>query len=184
MAAPDQPTAFDDVVAFIKNGIPGAQLYSHEPCKTSAESMEARYRASGLRVPGAKSLLFKLDVKDRGDVYAVFVLPGFNKLDSKRLKRALKKRVAGMHRYRFATAEEMAQVARGVEPGRMPPIGRPIFPRITYTFFDEALLEFELVGFNAALFEQSFIVPAQDLVRLVPHDALFACSEREDSAAV
>jgi prolyl-tRNA editing enzyme YbaK/EbsC (Cys-tRNA(Pro) deacylase) len=168
--------AHEDVVAFISAGIPTAKLYEHPECRTSAESIEARYAASGLRVPGAKSLLMKLDVKDRDDVFAAIILPGFNKLDSKALKSELKTRVPGMQRMRFATPEEMFDIARGMQPGKMPPIGRPIFPKITYTFFDSALLDHELVGFNAAYFEKSFIVPTKELIALVPHDGVFTCS--------
>lgn len=164
------------LVAFIRAGIPDAKLYTHPACKTSAESREARHAASGMYVAGAKAILMKLERKEYPDAYAVIVLPGTHKLDSAALKAELKKRVPGMHRMRFATPEEMAEAARGMQPGKMPPVGRPIFPDIAYTFYDAALLDEEYVGFNAAHFEHSFIIKAADLAALVPNDGVFSCS--------
>lgn len=166
----------NDVVACFLNGSSDAKLYEHEPSKTSEESMEARYKASGERVTGAKAILIKLDVKDKPDTFAVIILPGFNRLDSKALKEQLRERIPGMRSFRFATAEEMARVARGVQPGKMPPIGRPVFPDIQYTFIDKALLDHNKVGFNAAHFERSIIMPTAELARLVPNDGITACS--------
>ena len=165
-----------DVAAFFLNSSNNAKLYTHEASRTSEESMEARYKASGERVVGAKAILIKLDVKDRSDVFAVVLLPGFNRLDSKALKEQLRERISGMRNFRFATAEEMARVARDVQPGKMPPIGRPIFPDIQYTFIDNALLEHEKVGFNAAHFERSIILPTKQLIDIVPADGYLSCS--------
>lgn len=75
----------------------------------------------------------------------------------------------------------MERVARGVQPGKMPPFGRPIFPDIAYTFVDEALLKHDKVGFNAAHFEKSIIMPTKDLLEIVPHDGVFACSTEPES---
>ena len=166
----------NDVVAFFLNDSSDAKLYEHEPSKTSEESMEARYKASGERVTGAKAILIKLDVKDKPGTFAVIILPGFNRLDSKALKEQLRERIPGMRNFRFATAEEMARVARGVQPGKMPPIGRPVFPDIQYTFIDKALLDHNKVGFNAAHFERSIILPTEALAELVQNDGLLTCS--------
>jgi prolyl-tRNA editing enzyme YbaK/EbsC (Cys-tRNA(Pro) deacylase) len=153
-----------------------AELFKHPECKTSEESMEARYKASGERVTGAKALLVKLDVRDQPDVFAVIVLPGFNKLNSKAMKKELKDRVRDFRSFRFASPEEMEQKARGMQPGKMPPFGRPLFPEIAYTFIDDALVSHDKIGFNAADFESSFIIPTEEYLRLVERDGIFPCS--------
>ena len=172
----DNKTVHDDIVAFFVHDGNGATLYTHRPSKTSEESMQARFEASGEKVTGAKALLVKLDIKDRTGVYAVIIMPGFNRLDSKALKAQLKAQVPGLHGFRFASPEEMAHIARGIQPGKMPPVGRPVFPDIRYTFIDAALQTHEKVGFNAADFERSIIMPSAALIDLVPHDGVVDCS--------
>ena len=169
----------EELAAFLAAEAPSAKLFSHQPSKTSEESMEARHSASGERVTGAKALLIKMDVKDRPDVFAVIILPGFSKLDSKAMKKELKVRVAGFRSFRFATPEEMDQKARGMQPGKMPPFGRPVFPDIDLTFIDEALKEHDKIGFNAANFEKSIIMDTDDYFKIVTSDGVFPCSAEE-----
>ena len=166
----------EELTTFLAKAAPSAKLFSHQPSKTSEESMEARHSASGEKVTGAKALLIKMDVKDKPDVFAVIILPGFNKLDSKAMKKELKERVPGFRSFRFATPEEMEQKARGMQPGKMPPFGRPIFPDIDLTFIDEALKEHDRIGFNAADFEKSIIMDTDDYLNAVTNDGMFPCS--------
>jgi len=165
-----------EIVNFVTDKAPSAKLVEHPASKTSEESMEARHKASGERVTGAKALLIKIDIRDRPAEFAVIVLPGFNKLDSKVLKQELKARVPGMRSFRFATPEEMDQKARGIQPGKMPPFGRPLFPDIDFTFIDKALLDHKRIGFNAADFEKSILMDTDDYLKIVTHDGIFACS--------
>lgn len=165
-----------ELVNFVMDGAPGSKLFEHPASRTSEESMEARHQASGERVTGAKALLIKMDVRDKPDAFAVIILPGFSKLDSKALRQELKVRVPGMRSFRFATPEEMDQKARGMQPGKMPPFGRPIFPDIDFTFIDQALLDHKRIGFNAADFEKSIIMDADDYLKIVTHDGVFPCS--------
>jgi prolyl-tRNA editing enzyme YbaK/EbsC (Cys-tRNA(Pro) deacylase) len=106
----------------------------------------------------------------------VIVLPGFNKLDSKAMKKELKERMPGFRSFRFASPEEIEQKARGMQPGKMPPFGRLLFPDITYIFINESLASYDKVGFNAADFESSFIMPTEDYLRVIKHDGVFVCS--------
>lgn len=170
----------NELVAFIKNKSPSAKLFEHAASRTSEESMIARHLASGEQVTGAKALLIKIDVRDKASLFAVIVLPGFNKLDSKAVKNELKKHIADFKSFRFATADEMAQKARGIQPGKMPPFGRPIFPDIHFTFVDKALLTHEKIGFNAADFEKSIIMDTQEYLKLLTHDGIFACSLKDN----
>lgn len=165
-----------ELTSFVLGEAPSARLFEHPISKTSEESMEARHQASGERVTGAKALLVKLDIKDKSDAFAVVILPGFNKLDSKAMKKELKERVPGFCSFRFATSEEMEQKARGMQPGKMPPFGRPIFPDIEFTFIDKALLEHKRIGFNASDFEKSIIMDTADYTKLITSDGTFTCS--------
>ncbi len=166
----------EELLSFVRDGAPSTKLIQHSASKTSDESMEARRIASGKRVTGAKALLVKIDIRESPDAFAVIVLPGSSKLDSKVLKRELRERIRGARSFRFATTDEMAAKARGIQPGRMPPFGRPIFPDIDFLYVDSALLDHAQIGFNAADFERSIIMDTQDYVRLVTHDGIFACS--------
>jgi len=166
----------DELVTFLQEHAHSVKLFQHPPSHTSEESMAARFQASGEKVPGAKALLVKLDIRDRPGTFAVIVLPGFNKLDSKGVKQELRNRIEGLRDFRFASPEEMAQAARGLQPGKMPPFGRPFFPDIAYTFIDTALLEYPRIGFNAADFEHSAIMDSAEYIQHVEHDGIFARS--------
>jgi prolyl-tRNA editing enzyme YbaK/EbsC (Cys-tRNA(Pro) deacylase) len=168
-----------ELTAFVLHKAPSAKLIDHPPSKTSEESMNARLAVSGERITGAKALLIKIDAKDRPDVFAVIILPGFNKLDSKAVKKHLKERVAGFRSFRFATPEEMEQKARGMQPGMMPPFGRPIFPDIDLTFIDQSLLDHKRIGFNAAHFAESILVNTGDYLKIVTSDGTFPCSTEQ-----
>jgi prolyl-tRNA editing enzyme YbaK/EbsC (Cys-tRNA(Pro) deacylase) len=165
-----------ELTEFVLAGAPSAKLFDHPASRTSQESMEARRAVSGETVTGAKALLVKIDARDKPDQFAVLVLPGFNKLDSKAVKNELKSRVENFRSFRFATPEEMAEHARSIQPGKMPPFGRPLFPKIDLTFIDEGLLGHKRIGFNAADFEQSIIMDTDEYLKLVTHDGIFAFS--------
>ena len=172
-------TVHEEVVNFVTTNAPAAKLFQHRASKTSEESMQARLEASGERVVGAKALLVKIDVKDSPEVFAVIILPGVSRLDSKVVKQELRERVVGARDFRFASSEEMEHVARGMQPGKMPPFGRPIFPDVQYTFIDKALLDQQKIGFNAADFEHSIIMPTEEYIKITPHDGVFLCSTTE-----
>lgn len=169
--------AHRELVDVVLAAAPSAKLFSHKVCKTSEESMEARYEASGERVVGAKALLIKIGIGSQPDTFAVVVLPGPSRLDSKLVKKELKARIAGMRSFRFATPEEMYQKARGMQPGKMPPMGRPLFPDIAFTFIDKALTGYDRIGFNAADFESSIIIDSKEYLAIVQHDGIVVCSE-------
>jgi prolyl-tRNA editing enzyme YbaK/EbsC (Cys-tRNA(Pro) deacylase) len=166
-----------ELINLVMDGAPSAKLFEHPASKTSEESMEARHKASGERVTGAKALLIKIDVREQPDAFAVIVLPGFCKLDSKALKRELRERIPDVKNFRFANPDEMAAKARGIQPGKMPPFGRPLFPDVNFTFIDTGLLAHKRIGFNAADFESSIIMDMDDYLKIVTHDGIFACSD-------
>lgn len=118
----------------------------HAAVKTSAEAAAARGMSTA---QGAKSLLFKVD-----DWFGVFVLAGDRSLHSLLLRRRF-----GARRTRFANPEELDRLA-GVQPGAMPPFGRPIFELPLYA--EPSVLEPERIGFTAGLRTRSILLASAD----------------------
>jgi Ala-tRNA(Pro) deacylase len=118
----------------------------HAPTFTSEES--ARARGEELRT-GGKALLLKTD-----DVFRLFVLPADRKLDSAAVKRHL-----GVKKTRFATADELKDLA-GLVPGSVPPFGPPVLPFELYV--DEAIRANERIAFNAGSLTDSIIMTTAD----------------------
>ncbi len=119
----------------------------HEPTLTSADSARARGEPLGV---GAKALVLKCD----GDFRNV-ILPADRKLDSKRLKAALR-----VKDVRFATRDELLELT-GLVPGSVPPFGEPILPLPLYA--DVSLgVQYARVAFNAGDLRRSIIMAATD----------------------
>lgn len=82
-----------------------------EPLETGA-SIAARLGAVGV-----KSLLVKGD----DGVFRILAVPARQELDSQLARQSL-----GLRKLRFARPEELAAIT-GIEPGGVPPFGRPLF---------------------------------------------------------
>ncbi len=145
----------------------------HRPCKTSEESAAARAEAGHPEVTGAKALLVKLYWKDQ-ERFATVVLPGSHSLDKQKLLAG----VPGLKKMRFASPEEMAELA-GVVPGCMPPFAAPIFPNIPLLIVSSSLANFETVGFNAAFLEKSIVLPSKGYLAAVSPSYLVDCSSEK-----
>jgi len=167
-------SANEDLLSYFEANSATAKLYKHQECRTSEESAQARAEAGAGMVIGAKAILVKADVRDSNPQFFLLVLPGFSKIDSKKLKTELKDRIPGFRSFRFATSDEMAQVAHGMQPGCMPPFGKPIFPGINYVFVDDSLSLHPRVGFNAAKFTQSAVLNIEEYLRILNHDGIFS----------
>ncbi|HEX4588931.1 MAG TPA: YbaK/EbsC family protein, partial [Gemmataceae bacterium] len=139
-------------------GVPYREV-QHAPTFTSEESAKAR--GEELRT-GGKALLLKTD-----DVFRLFVLPADRKLDSAAVKRHL-----GVRKTRFATADELKDLA-GLVPGSVPPFGPPILPFELYV--DEAIRANERIAFNAGSLTDSIILATADYLAAA-RPALFAFS--------
>jgi Ala-tRNA(Pro) deacylase len=122
----------------------------HEPTRTSEQS--ARARGEELKV-GGKAQVVKVD-----DTFRLFVLSAARKLDSAAIKRYF-----GTKKTRFATGEELFELA-GVIPGAVPPFGRPILPFPLYV--DASILENERIAFNAGSLTTSIIMSVNDYMRV------------------
>ncbi|MBD2485598.1 YbaK/EbsC family protein [Planktothrix sp. FACHB-1365] len=153
------------------------QYLTHPECKTSKESREARIKAGGDDVIGAKALVIKMDRKGSGSEFNLLVLPGTRKLDSSVLKQYFK---AEIKSFRFATTEELADLTEGLVPGSIPPFAHPIFDTLNHLFVDSALLDHEKIGFNAASLTQSLIIHTQDYLKLAQPTHIFAFSVHQE----
>ena len=125
-------TVLERIRAFLNEHHVDFQVTSHRPVYTSTEA--ARVRGESLQ-SGAKALILKVD-----DGFALFVLPGDRRMNSKRIKRA-----AGVKHLRFATPEEV-ETLTGLTIGSIPPFGSLFGIR---TFCDPLLGQSEQINFNA-----------------------------------
>jgi prolyl-tRNA editing enzyme YbaK/EbsC (Cys-tRNA(Pro) deacylase) len=164
----------DDLVSHIRSTTANAQELKHVECRTSEESARARAEGGAGYVTGAKAILMKLEVKGAKAIFALLVLPGFSKIDSKELKAKLKNLLPEVRSFRFARPEEMHEHARGMQPGCMPPFGRPLFPGISKVFVDSSICEHDKVGFNAARLDRSVVLPTSEYLKSVEHDGVFS----------
>jgi Ala-tRNA(Pro) deacylase len=123
----------------------------HQAVRTAQEAADAR----GCSVEiGAKSIVMKTD-----DVFRLFVLSGASALRSRLVRKHL-----GVRRTRFATPEELVELTNGVEPGAVPPFGRPILP--FEVFVDPGLLEHEQVAFTPGVHTVSILMRSDDWLRI------------------
>jgi len=122
----------------------------HSPTRTSEESAEAR--GEDLSV-GGKALLLKVD-----DTFKLFVLSASNRVDSGKIKRHFRAK-----RIRFATSEELLELM-GLEPGSVPPFGRPLFP--LDLFIDQTISQNDRIAFNAGSLTDSIIMSFSDYMEI------------------
>jgi len=100
-----------------------------------------------------KSLL----LKDKS-CFHIFTLRGDRKSDNKKIRKIL-----NSHKLRFATDEELLEVA-GVISGCLPPFGRPLIDIDHY--IDEELLQNEFISFNAAIADKKVRLKMEDYLKM------------------
>ncbi len=137
---------FESIQVLLKQkGISYRHIH-HSPARTSEESTKARNEQL---VIGGKALLLKV-----GDEYRLFVLSASLKLNN-----AAVRTYFGEKSIRFATKEELKELT-GLDPGSVPPFGKPILPFPLYA--DPSILENELIAFNAGSLTDSIIMDIKD----------------------
>lgn len=162
--------AYNTIQAVLDKSSVEYKLYEHQECRSSEESLKVR---QDLGIPfaiGAKALLCKLYFKDR-ELFATLVLPGANILDKKKLKIEL----PDLKLLRFATAEELSDIA-GVAYGCMPPFGNQVFPKIDMMLVCSSLKNYERVAFNAAYLTKSITLKTEDYFKAIEPDKVFEYS--------
>lgn len=166
-----------DIIRLLESNNIDYLLLRHAPCATSEESQRARASAGGGVVVGAKALAVKMTFRGGEVRNGLLVLPGNRRLSTRALERALE----GLRKVRFATSDEVTALARGVRPGHVPPIGRPVFPAIDLLLVDSALLEHDRLGFNVAAPDMSIVMGTSDYMRAARPNSIMAFSEATGS---
>src|SRR5690606_15662982 len=129
-------------------------IVEHAPIRGAEDAAALRGTPLGI---GGKSLLLKV-----GDRWVMLVLSGARKLHNPSLRKTL-----GASRYRFATREELRQVT-GLEPGCVPPFGRPIFD--VDLVVDEATAANDTIAFSLADPTRSVVMATSDRLAVARPD--------------
>lgn len=128
-------TSSDRLLALLAaSGRPHTVL-DHDEARTAAEAAAARGTALS---EGGKSLVLKVERIG----FVVLLVGSARRLEGRLLRKALH-----VQRYRFATADELAELG-GLHAGEVPPFGRPLFDATLYAGRD--VLERERLVFAAA----------------------------------
>ncbi len=135
---------------------------THAPTHTSQESAAARGEPLE---NGAKAIVAKVD----GD-FRLLVMSA-----AARLHTATSRASLGVRDIRFATLDELKALT-GLEPGGVPPFGRPILPLDLYV--DEGIPALERVAFNAASLTESIIMSAKDYLAVARPVAVVSLTHR------
>lgn len=162
--------AYDTILKLLNDSGVKYATFSHEPCKTSAESETARAEAGYPGVVGAKALLVKFYFSNKEE-FGTVVLPGNHILD----KDVLIVHIPGLKKIRFATSEEMQSLA-GVIPGCMPPFASQIFPDIPLLIVASAIQHQKEIGFNIAYLDRSVVLDAKSYLSTVEPSFIIDCS--------
>lgn len=133
------------------------ETFEHEEVRTSEEA--AKIRDGYTLHQGAKALIVKITKRDKEKVFAMIVLPGDARFNSKVVKKYFDARDVI-----FATEEEVGQITNGVKPGGVPPFGN-IFDLPVY--LDKSVLHNEKIVFNAGDRRFSIGMFSKDFVTLV-----------------
>ena len=114
------------------------ETFLHEPVRTSEEA--AALRPNYTLAQGSKALIVRVK-KDGIKSFAMVVVPGDKKFDTKKLKVAF-----GLSDLRFATEAEVDEITGGIKPGGVPPFGN-LFGLVVYA--DDGVFHNEKIIFNA-----------------------------------
>lgn len=142
---------FDTIKATLEKEGVWYEIVDHEPVFTSEQA--AKIRGTQM-ASGAKALVLKASGK-----FIMVVLPGDRRMDSKKFKSA-----HGIKDLRFATPQEVEQIADGVKVGAVHPLGN-IHGMAVYV--DKKLGENEKIVFNAGLHDRSIIMLYKDYIKIV-----------------
>ncbi len=115
------------------------ETFEHEPVRTSEEAAATR-PGYGLR-HGAKAIILRVKRSKQDKFFVMLVFPADRRFDAKAVKDYFAARDI-----RFASADEVAELTGGVQPGGVPPFGNlfdlPLFAT-------PQLFEVERIVFNA-----------------------------------
>ncbi|MEZ4318931.1 MAG: YbaK/EbsC family protein [Myxococcota bacterium] len=150
-------------VSALLEGVEHTRL-EHAPAFTADEAAAARGTPLSI---GGKSLVLKIGPGEQGR-FAVFVVSGARRTSNKAIRNAL-----GIQRLRFATREELLALT-GLEPGCVPPFGRPVFDLPLYV--DTLTLEQPQIAFSLGSHALSAVLRTEDYARIAHPDRVFRFS--------
>ena len=123
----------------------------HQPTFTSEESAMARGEEVKI---GGKAIVMKIDAD-----FKLFVLSAALRVDSKKIKERFNAKSI-----RFATKEELFDLT-GLDPGAVPPFGRPIL--MIDLYLDDSIVQNEKIAFNAGSLTDSIVMKTSDYLSIV-----------------
>jgi prolyl-tRNA editing enzyme YbaK/EbsC (Cys-tRNA(Pro) deacylase) len=141
---------FEKIKEWLNSGLIEFQEIHHVETKTSEEAAEARGEDIAI---GGKAIVLKV-----GDTFKVFVLSAARKLDSSAIRSYFNTK-----KTRFASREELLELT-GLEPGSVPPFGKPLIDLDLYV--DESIVRNERIAFNAGSLTDSIIMGTKDYLEL------------------
>ncbi|PIQ72953.1 hypothetical protein COY13_02305 [Candidatus Roizmanbacteria bacterium CG_4_10_14_0_2_um_filter_36_35] len=133
------------------------ETFEHEPVKTSEEA--AKIRQGYSLKQGAKAMIIRAKNNEADKRFVMLVLPGDLKFDNNKVKQVLQ-----VKDIRFATPEEINNVAGGVQIGGVPPFGNFFNIKV---IVDQKLFENEKIIFNAGDRRYSIAIKSEDYKKLV-----------------
>lgn len=159
MSTPENTVTKDIFALLDASGCPYERI-DHPAVRTSADA--ARLRGTPLSI-GGKSLLFKIGKQPD---FRLFIVAASRRTANRPLRQFF-----GVQKLRFARREELL-AHTGLEPGCVPPFGRPIFDLPVYV--DSALAAGEELAFTAADHRISVRMKMADYLAAAKPDGVFA----------
>lgn len=159
-------TVRERIEALLRDAGVSWEVLDHPHGATAVELAHAR--GTPLEI-GGKSIVMK--VEGRG--FVMLAVRACDTIDNHAFRKQL-----GARRYRFATRDELWQIT-GLEPGTVPPFGRPIFD--LPLFADRALAEGDHIAFTPGLATVTLSTTAPGWRLAARPEAVFAFA-RADAA--
>lgn len=141
---------FEKIKSWLNSKSIDFQEIHHEVTKTSEEAAKARGVDLSM---GGKALILKVE-----DTFKIFVLSAAKKLDSAAVKCRFNTK-----RTRFASRDELMALT-GLEPGSVPPFGKPIIDLELYV--DNSIASNEKIAFNAGSLTDSIVMYTKDYLEI------------------
>jgi prolyl-tRNA editing enzyme YbaK/EbsC (Cys-tRNA(Pro) deacylase) len=129
----------EDIIEILQDNGAWFETFNHEPVRTSEEA--AALRPGYTMEQGAKALIARIKVPNKGKSFIMLVLPGNKKFSKEKVSR-----VTGAKDIRFATEDEVSEITNDIKPGGVPPFGNLFELKV---ISDKSLYENEKIVFNA-----------------------------------
>ncbi len=159
---PSPPSVTETILALLDEAGVAYTRIDHPVVKTSEEA--AQTRGTPLEI-GGKSLLLKIGKKPD---FRLFVVSASRRTDNRPLRKFL-----GVQKLRFARRDELL-AHTGLEPGCVPPFGRPVFALPVYV--DAHLAAGDEIAFTAADHCVSIRMKMADYLAVAQPEAVFSFS--------